>query len=412
MRTAGNARSVYAASHVSAAVDTQALHVRLLEGRSAIWRQTAVLQAFAASCGQNAAMGWLPYFFSGRGSQWKMPVVVVLLRREAGNADLRLEDILGFTLLFEFRPFGLPTQVYTTDDWQGLRTVVAPDAIRSAIAAGSAAFLMERGALVVLTTFMAGPGGAADAQVNEPLARWAQDERELHTRLRLEPTYDALLARFGKKTRTTLRYQRKHLLSEVDVEFVPDARKLISLEEMLTLGAAALNKVPEEECRRRFAAAQEPGAFLMGLRERSSGRWMSVAAGWRQDSTTVLHSQINACGYEKHSVGTVMRSFLLESEILRGTRELIFYHGTAQSICHAFECDRVVDLLVERQGFPARSLHWLARLLVSPSRYRDTRYPGGSSTFFASVLARDGCKWKSASEPEWPEPLTDAEPLQ
>ena len=92
-------------------------------------------------------------------------------------------------------------------------------------------------------------------------------------------------------------------------------------------------------------------------------------------------------------MSTVMRSFFLESEIERGTRTLIFYHGTNHSMSHAFETDIARDFVVRRKSMRAAAMHKLAGLLVSPHHYAETPYFGGSGRFFASVLTSDRLEW-------------------
>jgi hypothetical protein len=132
--------------------------------------------------------------------------------------------------------------------------------------------------------------------------------------------------------------------------------------------------------------------FLIALRSRS-GELLSVVGGWRQGTTTVLQHQMNAAGYEKDSLSTVMRSYFLENEIQRGTRTVIFYHGTNDTISHAFEAETTRDLIVRRKSFYAYLLRRLASFLVSPRHYAETHFLGGSTTFFASVLTSDQLKW-------------------
>jgi hypothetical protein len=132
--------------------------------------------------------------------------------------------------------------------------------------------------------------------------------------------------------------------------------------------------------------------FLIALRSRS-GELLSVVGGWRQGTTTVLQHQMNAAGYEKDSLSTVMRSYFLENQIQRGTRTVIFYPGTNDTISHAFEAETTRDLIVRRKSFYAYLLRRLASFLVTRRHYAETHFLGGSTTFFASVLTSDQLKW-------------------
>jgi hypothetical protein len=226
---------------------------------------------------------------------------------------------------------------------------------------------------------------------------WAEQNREItKQRLTLGETYEATLAKFGKGTRTNLRYYRKRLLAQMDCQFIADALPVLSEEDLLRMNATSLGPLDVVECKRRFRATRElPGGFLMALRS-PNDQLLSIIGGWRQGTTTVMHHQMNAAAYEKSSLGTVMRSYFIESEIERGTRTLIFYHGTNHTISHAFEADCTRDLIVRRKSIRAALLQKLAGLLASPNHYAEAHYFGGSTTFFASVLTSDRFEWHSA----------------
>jgi len=150
------------------------------------------------------------------------------------------------------------------------------------------------------------------------------------------------------------------------------------------------------ECKRRYRATRDlRGGFLIALR-RPSGELLSVIGGWRQGNTTVMHHQMNSSGYEKESLSTVMRSYFLENEVARGTQSVIFYHGTNDPISHAFEAEMTRDLIVRRDSVYANAVRKLSRLFVSPRRYAETHFLGGSTTFFFSVLTSDQLEWNSA----------------
>jgi hypothetical protein len=92
-----------------------------------------------------------------------------------------------------------------------------------------------------------------------------------------------------------------------------------------------------------------------------------------------------------------MRSYFLEAEIARGTRTLIFYHGTNDTISHACEADITCDLVVRRTSMRAALLRKLAVLLASPRHYVEAHYFGESTTFLASVLTSNALKWHPAA---------------
>ena len=182
--------------------------------------------------------------------------------------------------------------------------------------------------------------------------------------LHLRPTYEETLAQFGHSTRFNLRYYRRRLARRMWLEFMDDVRSRITSAEFESLNAASLNPIGSaHEVKLRWTCSCElPDSFVVGLRS-SEGKWLSLIGGWRQDTTTVLHWQLNAAGYEHDSIGTVMRSFFLEHEVARGTRELLIFGGTPHTIRHAFKEDAIVDLVFCRDSLRSRICRSLARYL-------------------------------------------------
>ena len=388
----------------------------ILTGNRAILDHARLLEQFAERCGQSGAMHWLGYFLGGAGAQWKRPCIVLFLHPGADTQALEIADLKAAVLFYELSTFGFKTGAFSTDDWEGLRTVIAPPALRNFFAARAAEALIERGAQVVLTTYR---GSASDEPEAGPLLRrtetlWAEHKREVRKqRLRLEDTYEATLAKFGKRTRIHLRSYRKRLLEFMDCEFLADALPVLHEADLIALNQASLNPVAAAECCRRYRASRDlDGGFLIALRG-PNGQLLSTVGGWRQGDTTVMHHQMNVAGFEKHSIGTVMRSFFLESEVARGTRNVIFYHGTDHSISHAFEAETARDLVIRRRSVRAYLLCKLARRLVSSRHYSEVHYFGGSTTFFAAVLASDQLQcYPSGRNPGKRQPWTINSPAE
>jgi hypothetical protein len=64
--------------------------------------------------------------------------------------------------------------------------------------------------------------------------------------------------------------------------------------------------------------------------------------------------QMNRYDLKQYSLSTVMRSFVIEHEILRGTGRLYFEGGTSHSMSHSFVHKRCTDLLLLRQTLVGR----------------------------------------------------------
>lgn len=340
----------------------------ILDHRDSVLSMAPLLEALAARCGQPGAMHWLPYFLDKSVLRHRRPRLVLFLKpEEIVGESLQAQDLVAAALFFEYEVLGLRTGVVATADAVGFNTVIAPEELRAKVAAVAARALSDGGAAVVIATYGVARGTNTGAdlpgQVTPDGARWAWRTRQVPRMLALQPTMDETLAQMGKSTRANLRYYRRRLEKLVPCEFVPESAPLLDGADLEQLNASSLNPVPAEDFARRIRCASElPGSFLCGLRD-EKGRWLSLVGGWRQAETTVLFWQMNTAGLEKHSIGTVMRSFFLEHEIERGARRLLVFGGTPHSMRHAFTHDPVSDLVVARRGSRAFLIRCAARLL-------------------------------------------------
>jgi hypothetical protein len=367
----------------------------VLQGREAILRQASLLCDLAESCNQAGAMHWLEYFLDPNRVTRKPPYLVLEVRFPSEEKNLTLKNVKSAALFFEYRVFGCHTGVFATDDAVGFRTVIAPAGERDRVAARSAQALVDLGAHIVLVTYEIGRNEPHLPNLGRciPESRCGYRDRSVGRVLRLEPSFDAMLARLGRSTRFNLRYYRRRLLKHLPSEFVPDVRPCLDLKQMQALNRGSLNPVTDAEAELRWHSSCElPGSFVVGLRSSAEGQWLSLIGGWRQGDTTVLYWQLNAAGYERDSIGTVMRSFFLEHEIDRGARRLLIFGGTPHSIRHAFETDHIADLVVCRCGLHAAMLRLIARAFSSPSA------PRRRSNYLAQILCSADLYWTHATE--------------
>jgi hypothetical protein len=373
-----------------------------VRGKAAILRLAPLLKDLAERSGQAGAMHWLGYFLSGRGAFWKRPYVVLVLNRPVKLKDVTSQDVDGAMLLYELSILGLGSRAFATDDWEATRTVIAPHDRRPAVAAKVIDCLLERGAQIVLTSYD-GPSMPVEEtgrMIRRKGVLWAEHTRELKKGLALASDYEEMLARFGKATRFNLRYYRRRLNLKTEVEFLGDALPAVTRVDLLALNERSLFPVPEAECDRRLRALRERDSFLIGLREKN-GEWLSLLGGWRHAGATVMLFQMNTANRSKDSIGTVMRSYFLESEIARGTKHLSIYHGTKHSMANAFATVSVRDVIVRRKTLHSRVLQRLAARIDSPAHDGDPEFYRGSTTFLASVLANRAAKWhKTPGSPQ------------
>ena len=354
----------------------------VLKDRQAILSQAPLLQELTERCGQPGAMHWLDYFLHPRVAARKPPYLVLQLRESAHPGDLSLDNVRAAALFFEYRICGLRTRAFSTDDSVGFRTVIAPAHQRRTMAARAAKALIDLGAHLVLATYespeLTGDPVAAAPAFTDLLT--GTRHREVGRFLELGPTFDETLARLGKLTRRNIRYYRRRLVGCVSCELVPDVRPHLTLDDLRAFNRQCINPVPDEEVDLRWrTVCISPESFAVGLRT-GTGQWLSIAAGWRHGTTTVLHWQMNVAGYEHHSICTVMRSFFLEHEVQAGARRLLMYGGTPHSMRHSFEEETIGDVIVCRPSLRAGILRLLARTVSSP------RGLTGRSNYLAQTL--------------------------
>lgn len=334
----------------------------LTQGRPQILNLAPALQELSNRTRQLGAMHWLEYFLYTASPASKPPHLVLQLRCPSRPDSLDAENILAAALFFEYRFAGLATGVFCTDDAVGFRTVIAAREERSRFAERAANALLRRGAHVVLTTYES-PNDTEAVPRALPGTLLGYRQRSVGRMLTLAPNYEEMLSNLGRLTRRNFRYYRRRLASRVQLNFVADARAELSFGQFMRLNSGSRNPVRSERelwLRWRNACRGE-GGFLQGLRL-ADGKWLALLGGWRHETTTVLHWQLNGAGYERDSIGIVMRSFFLEHEIGLGARKLLMYGGTPHSIRYSFDQDVITDLFLCRLS--ARSL--MLRLLAKP----------------------------------------------
>lgn len=346
------------------------LSTLVLSGQALVLEQSSLLERLAERHGQPAAMNWLNHFLKTSSFRWKKPCLVLILRGEVTPSSWTPDDVYAAVLLFEYRALGLPTGLFSTDDCAGFRTVIAPESERAGIAAMVADALLDRGARAVLVSYGHAKGGmkAVAPETREPI-RYAWQTRSVAMTLPLEPTIEATLAKLGKSTRFNLGYYRRRLEADMSCEFVADARGMLSERELETVNASSLNPISVKEFRLQYKSSCElPGGFLLGLRN-AQGQWISLIGGWRQAGVTVLQWQMNTAGYERFSIGTVMRSYYLDHEVKRGTRNLVYYGGTRHSLGHSFVREEVTDLIVQRLSLLSAAVQRIVQTVISSQTF-------------------------------------------
>lgn len=326
------------------------LDMHVVCGRQGVLALQPLLQNLSRQTGQVGAMDWLYHFINSPDSLEKTPYLVL-----AGDD----RSLIGALLLYEYRFAGVGTRVFATDDILGTRTIVAPDHLRIAIAEAAVRHLMRDGAVMALASI--DTSIAPPAQEKHPDAPYstAFRTRTAPRYLELQSTIEATLARMGDDTRRNFRRYRRRAETELGAEFLPHVT--ITRQEYFDLNRASTNPAPGDvACWRHELFEQsrtDDRVLLCGLRGRD-GQWLSLVGGRRNGTTTEIDRQLNRAGLPHSSLCTAMRAFLLEHEIARGTKRLVFEGGTPHPMRFAFTPGQTVDLLAIRRH-SARA--WLLR---------------------------------------------------
>jgi hypothetical protein len=380
------------------------LQTLVLSGYADVLAQSSLLESLAERCDQAGAMSWLGYFLGTSTFKGKHPYLVLMLKPGADGSSPRLEEVHAAVLLFEYRVLGMPTGAFSTDDWAGFRTVIAPEAERGAISVMAADALLAHGAHMVLISYGQHPGFANLLMpVMATPSMWVSGKRAVAMTLLLEPTVKGTLAKLGKSTRFNLGYYRRRLHEAESCEFFGNAGDFLEEQELEGLNRTSLNPIDPVEFRRQYECARSlPGGFLLGLRNRQ-GKWLSLIGGWRQGDVTVLHWQMNAAGYEKFSVGTAMRSYFVEHEVERGAKKLVYYGGTPHSMGNSFEREEVADLLMRRRSLRSNTLFGAVRLLATLRPYV------GINSLLVQMVGSKDLDWRSVQDASTPVQTQEAQ---
>jgi hypothetical protein len=355
--------------------DLEAAHFCHLRGRDAILRMRPTLTRLSALCGQTGAMDYLEYFLTSTENLKKKPYLVLLATRSDINIfDLKAEDLKAAVLIYEYKVMGLHSRVFSTSDFNGSRGVIAPAEERTKVSAMVCRYLVERGAQLVMLSF-SGDGQETcqrcfdGASKGEKKRWWTTQTREVGATIVLEKTLDETLATMGKHTRRNLRYYRRKAEAELMCSFESDAKNSLSKPQLFELNRASTHPVTDAVVERRYSTMKAlEGLFCVGVKT-PDGQWISLLGGRRHHGVSEIDWQMNRSGLEKYSVGTVIRSYLMEYEIAIGTDRLFFEGGTPHSMRHAFISEKAVDIVVAERSPFVFALRRLARWQSSPDNF-------------------------------------------
>jgi hypothetical protein len=346
--------------------------VHFVTGREKILRLAEKLMDFSRRCDQSGSMHDLSYFLSKPGALPRIPHLLLAGTADLNVANPNLDDLAGCVLIFEQRISGFGVGAYATNDRSGRSTLIAPAGERMKVAAATCRALLNRGAHLIMLSFRTAepdsfessePAGPRLGTRDKAVARWAQRDRTIPGYLPLASTYDATLATIGQRTRSNLRYYRRRAEAQLGCRFLPQIDA--SREELLAFNRECMYGAAASVAGWRYDSLKELAEpIFMGIKDRD-GRWLSMLAGRRYLDRSELLWQLNRDGLAANSLSTVMRSYFIENEILRGARRVYIEGGTPHPIKFSFMPESLTDLVVMRQTVAAKVMQGIARRYIS-----------------------------------------------
>ena len=330
----------------------------------------SVLGTLSELCGQTGATDYLEYFLTATENLKKTPYLVLMASRsDADVFELRAEDLRGAVLVYEYRVLGFGSSLFTASDYNGSRAVIAPAKLRRQVSAAVCRYLMDRGAQIVLLNLEPGAPESCQRCFESAMAGnakrwWGTQRREVGATIALQKSLDATLARMGKHTRRNMRYYRRKAEAELGCSFTADVKSILTMPQLVGI-EPCFDASGSQLCYRAAVPDDESmdGFFCVGLSQ-ADGQWISLLGGRRHHGVTEVDWQMNREWTRKVlSVGTVIRSYLIEHEIAIGMEKLFFEGGTPHSMRHAFLSEEAMDIVVLNRSLSVFLLRRMARWL-------------------------------------------------
>jgi hypothetical protein len=247
---------------------------------------------------------------------------------------------------------GIPIGIVLGDDTLGTMVAARPEEIESVMECAVKALLKYKVALrfrVASNRLALLQNESAKAKVDIHFCREAH-----HVHLELPRTYDEFLAKVRRPTRHNLyRYRRRSELA--GNEFCPEQSFTDFCAAAERLLPKAAYPPPKRDFQRSLAMIEAaPLRLLIGIRRRG-GDWISLAGGWYVGDCAFLDLQLNDCTCRRESLSLVLRSYLIERLINRGTiRELVFWSGSSPPLSSYTAPREEFTVYIDSQSHPWR----------------------------------------------------------
>ena len=282
--------------------------------------------------------------------------------RPAAILLYRGEELWGVALLTFRRVRGIPLGFAAGGNLAGQGSVIAQEGDQVAVLEAAAHFLLRRSLVFVVRFSTLLPGAAPPllARTDDEIAgRWTV--REVRLRLPLEGGMPAIMARLSYKMRRNVRYYRRRAETQLGWVFVPAMTVEQREHAVARLHGQAVYPVSSHRARKREAFMQTvDGGFAMGLQD-ATGEWISYLTGWRTPHGTHVDWQMNSREHASASVSTVLRAYLIEHEVMRGSPAIVFVGLTTPFWSRACEPAFCADLIATGNGLT----RWLVRAVAT-----------------------------------------------
>jgi hypothetical protein len=342
----------------------------LLLGERELHTHTEEIRQLRKRCGQEDDLTTDPEYFIAANALANRRCAAVLIRR-----DRELEACVFF---YEHTRFGIGLGLFRGGDYIGESLVAAPEAFRAQhVSLASEALLRTWRIHGVSITIK-----AAMADCIELMGPASDSRRflgsEVQHKLRLENSYEEMLARMGPRTRRSLAGKRLQLKKNSNVGFLPSLEPEQSFAAMLALEAKSMYPRAGRFFHARDRLLRANGEFFsMGLRL-PEGAWLSVLSGWRRNRVTYVDLQMNDMHYKKESISAVMRAFLLEHEIALAQESINFVGGSSLLLRRYCEpVEPCTDIFMGKPSLRARFFEMIATRVQSGSVYERLK-PGAA----------------------------------
>ena len=243
------------------------------------------------------------------------------------------KELIGVLYTSELYVIGVRTGFIFGGDQMGRGLVLAAPDREQEIFTAACAFLLEQGRHAMRLNWTSQlPVSSQSIQLPQRSAR-TQAKLDVHPEgdwLRLEPTYEAFLARMGAHTRRNLRYYRRKV-EGVGFTYsgaLGPSEIAGALESLNKVADYPISQARLDRDRRYFAAFGSP--VIAGLRD-SRGNFISLVTGFTAGEHLHILTQLNgeSEALRKLSLSLVLRGYLIEEFIQRGFSAVHFINGSS-----------------------------------------------------------------------------------